>query len=251
LLQSKTGGFPRGAAALLHTISLIRLREVEGNSLHDYSRPMCGAYRLQTAAEAVRQFFPGNWEWDASDHVQIAQKLGPSAKGPGNPSNHKLVVRLQNDSPQFDSLRWRFETKWMRDKGVRVPINARSETMWANGLFKYSVRDKRCLIIVDGFFEPKGPKGGKREQYLFAFPDNRPFALGGLWTRFKSEDDEFDGFVICTTKPNDQVGEIHSRMPIILDSEEEWESWLAGDSDDVRRLCESLDRPELHGERAS
>lgn len=58
----------------------------------------------------------------------------------------------------------------MREKRLRVPINAKSDTMFRNGMFKYSSRERRCLIIADGFYEPKGPKGTKREQYLSPSP---------------------------------------------------------------------------------
>lgn len=43
------------------------------------------------------------------------------------------------------------------------------------------------------------------------------FALGDLWTRYMADRDEFEGFVICTTRANDQMAAIHDRMPVILD----------------------------------
>lgn len=210
---------------------------------------MCGLYSLKTTHEAVRDFFPKNWSWNYPGDPAPAGKIGPSAKKPGSPSNDRLVVR--GDQPEFVSMRWRFESKWMRDKGVKVPINARSETLFTNGLFKYSARDRRCLIIVDGFYEPKGPKGTKREQYLFAFDDRRPFALGGLWSKYKAEDDEFEGFVIVTAAPNGQVLPIHSRMPVILADEAEWGAWMQGSRDDVEQLCQPIERPDLAATRYS
>lgn len=180
---------------------------------------MCGAYRLQTAVEAMRQLFPKDWKWNYPGILSPSKKGGPSSKKPDSQSVHRLIVRQKSEGAEFTSMRWRFESKWMRDKGVKVPINARSETMFSNGLFKFSARERRCLVVCDGFFEPKGPKGGKREQHLFTFPEQRPFALGGLSTSYKAEDDEFEGFVICTTTPNDQVEPIHNRMPIILENE--------------------------------
>lgn len=213
---------------------------------------MCGLYSLTTSQEAVRRLFPVDWQWSVPDaEFEPAPKMGPSAKKPGSTSNHRLVARRKGDEIEFASLRWRYEAKWMRDKGIKVPINARSETMWTNGLFKFSARDRRCLVIVDGFYEPKGPKGGKREQYLFTFPGQRPFALGGLWTSYKGDDDAFDGFIICTTEPNDQVSPIHNRMPVILEHDNEWTDWLTGSEDDARHLCDPIERPELTCHRVS
>ena len=117
--------------------------------------------------------------------------------------------------------------------------------MWTNGLFKNAARERRCLVICSSFHEPKGPKGGKRDQYRFSFPEQRLFALGGLWTKYRAEDDEFDGFCIVTTEPNDQVAPIHERMPVILENEQEWTDWLSGTEDDARHLCEPIERPAL------
>jgi putative SOS response-associated peptidase YedK len=207
---------------------------------------MCGLYSLTTAREAVRQYFPKPWDWIVPDNeYRPSSRIGPSAKRPGDEANHRLVVRRTGNGVVFDSLRWRYETKWMRDRGIKVPINARSETIFSNGLFKQSARERRCLIDVDGFYEPKGPKGGKREQYHFTFPGQRLFALGGLWTSYKGDDDEFDGFIICTTMPNHQVTPIHPRMPVILDCESEWDSWPHGDESDAMMLCEAGDTPAL------
>lgn len=204
---------------------------------------MCGAYRLQTPHEAVAGFFDADWTWDDSTALAAGEKFGPSAKRAGSTSNYRLVVKEN----KYTSMRWRFESNWMREKGVKVPINARAETIFTNGLFKFSARDRRCLIVCDGFFEPKGPKGSQREQYIFEFPDARPFALGGLWTSFSGEDDAFDGFVIVTTTPNSQVAPVHGRMPVILETADEWQAWMHGSENDIKRLCDPLERSDLNG----
>lgn len=115
-------------------------------------------------------------------------------------------------------MRWRYEMTWMRQKGIKVPINAKIESVFSNGLFKHSAKSPRCLVIVDGFYEPKGKavRGQKREQYSFTFDDGRPFALGGIWAHFRDEDDEFSGFAIVTTRPNEQISPMHERSPVIL-----------------------------------
>jgi len=207
---------------------------------------VCGAYQILTAKEAVVRLFPENYLWQVPEGgFESSSRIGPSAKKADSPANHRLAVRMNGDTPTFVSMRWRYEAAWMREKRVTVPINARSETMFSNGLFKHAARSKRCLIVVDGFYEPKGPKGTKRDQYLFTFPERRPFALAGLWTTYRGEDDAFEGFVICTTSANDQVGPIHARMPVMLTAEDEWDAWLQGNAEDARALCEPKETPEL------
>ena len=203
---------------------------------------------METAAEAVRRIAPAAWEWsESADLFEPSAKIGPSAKGPGSPSNIRLVALHTDDVTKFGTMRWRYEMAWMRQKGIKVPINAKIETLFSNGLFKHSAKSRRCLVICDAFYEPKGPKvrGQKREQYRFAFEDGHPFSLGGIWAHYKAEDDDFYGFVIVTTRPNDQVGPIHQRSPVILDGNAEWETWLEGDQGEVMVFEEPIDRPEL------
>lgn len=207
---------------------------------------------MKTTHEAVRQFFPPDWEWsDSANLYDPSAKVVPSAKGAGSASNIRLVAVHRDGGIRFGTMRWRDETARMRQKRIKVPINAKIETIFSNGLFTHSARNRRCLVIVDGFYEPKGKavRGQKREQYSFAFADGRPFALGGIWAHYQHEDDEFSGFSIVTTRPNEQVSPIHQRSPVILDSPAERETWLEGDQNDVMLLVQPIDRPDLVSQR--
>lgn len=104
-------------------------------------------------------------------------------------------------------------------------------------------------VGFDGFYEPKGPKGAKREQYNFRFEGGRLFALGGIYAHYRAEDDDFYGFAIVTTNPGAQVAGIHDRSPVTLDTPAERETWLEGS-----RAVRAGDRPagsrQLTGERS-
>ena len=213
---------------------------------------MCGLYSKKTTHEAVREFFSEDWEWtESADLYDPSATVGPSAKGPGSESNIRLVALHKDGSTRFGTMRWRYEMSWMREKGVKVPINAKLETLFSNGLFKHSAKSRRCLVIVDGFYEPKGQavRGQKREQYRFTFDDGRPFALGGIWANYRDEEDEFAGFAIVTTRPGAEVAPIHQRSPVILDTPADRETWLEGSQDDVMLFEQSIDRPDLVSER--
>ena len=205
---------------------------------------MCGLYSLTTTHEAVRQFFPEDWEWSESADLYVpSAKVGPSAKKPGSPSNHRLVVLQRDGAVRFGTMRWRFDTGW------KPQINATIEKLFTSSMFKNSALHRRCLVIVDGFYEPKGPKGGKRDQYSFRFDDGRPFALGAIWKRRNTEDDDFYGFAIVTTNPGAPVAGIHPRSPVILDSPAERDTWLEGDQTDVELFEQAIDRPDLVSQR--
>jgi putative SOS response-associated peptidase YedK len=113
-------------------------------------------------------------------------------------------------------------------------INARAETVFEARAFANAVRYNRCLILADGFYEPKGEDkiGGtrqKREQHHFALPGRRLFALAGIEAAYPAGDIVGDAanFAILTCAPNDQVAPIHKRMPVIV-PDTDWSLWLGG-----------------------
>jgi putative SOS response-associated peptidase YedK len=72
---------------------------------------------------------------------------------------------------------------------------------------------------VDGFFEWKAIKGQKAKQpYAIAMKDGRPFGICGIWENWKepASGEWIRTFAIITSVANEQVAEIHDRMPLIL-----------------------------------
>jgi len=62
---------------------------------------------------------------------------------------------------------------------------------------------------------------------MWVYLANRePFGLAGLWDVWRKPDGTtVESFTIITTEPNELVGPIHNRMPVMLRREEE-EQWL-------------------------
>ena len=61
--------------------------------------------------------------------------------------------------------------------------------------------------------------------------DASPFVFAGLWDGWQNPDtkDWLRSCVIITGEPNELVGQIHNRMPVILPAETH-EEWLSGES---------------------
>jgi putative SOS response-associated peptidase YedK len=140
-------------------------------------------------------------------------------------------------------MRWGLVPHWAKDKSIgNQLINARSESAASKPTFRDSFRRRRCLIAADGFYEWK--KIGKQKQpYLIRMPNNRPFAFAGLWDRWGEGDERFESCTILTTAANEQLCELHDRMPVILDPVI-YERWLdvdGGDLENVQSLY--VDRP--------
>ena len=208
---------------------------------------MCGRYRLSTKGKTLEELFGAGLDDDTNSWPRPRFNVAPTDVMP--------VVRVAEDGRRrISGLRWGLVPFWSRDlsQGARM-INARSETVQEKAAFKDCLRRRRCLVLADGFYEwktlaapPPGPRGGKKkpakQPMLFAFDDDRPFAMAGLWARWKGPaavDAPLDApavvvetFTIITAPANELVGPIHDRMPLILDPTDQ-ELWLDPTVDDV------------------
>jgi putative SOS response-associated peptidase YedK len=100
----------------------------------------------------------------------------------------------------------------------RKCFNARSEEIDAKPAYRDAFKRRRCLVPADEFFE----KG-----YYFHLPEFRPFALAGVWERWRGGDEVVESFTILTTEANALVRSVgHPRMPVMLASETEYGRWL-------------------------
>jgi putative SOS response-associated peptidase YedK len=61
-------------------------------------------------------------------------------------------------------------------------INARSETAASKPAFRDAFRDRRCLILTDGFCEWQ-KLDGRKQPYHIRRCDGKPFTFAGLWER--------------------------------------------------------------------
>ena len=76
---------------------------------------------------------------------------------------------------------------------------------------------RRCLVLADGFFEWKKGEGKTKIPFLIRMKEGAPFAMAGLWDRWKDPSGkEIFSFTIVTTTANSWMKRIHDRMPVIL-----------------------------------
>jgi putative SOS response-associated peptidase YedK len=127
-------------------------------------------------------------------------------------------------------LRWGLVPFWAKDISIGYKlINARSETLSEKPSFKNAFKNRRCLILADGFYEWQKPaaKGAPKAPFRFTLKDEKPFAFAGLWESWYSpENEEIQSCTIITCEPNPLLAQIHNRMPVILDRNNCWE-WLS------------------------
>ncbi len=155
---------------------------------------------------------------------------------------HLLPVITQ-DSPQGISFfYWGAPPLWANKKplGEKI-INTRIELIQEKSVLQKKLREKRCIIPADGFYEWK--RAGKRTNipYRFTLRDKDQFSLAGLWEEYDDEQgDMFHTFTLITTEANSSVIPITDRMPVILSPSLE-NVWLR--STDEQELLSILKSP--------
>jgi putative SOS response-associated peptidase YedK len=155
------------------------------------------------------------------------------------PTQSVPAVRLAGGERRMELLRWGLIPFWAKDPeiGYRM-INARAETVAEKPAYREAFRRRRCLMVADGFYEWKKLNGGK-QPYYFRLRSGEPFAFAGLWERWEGPDGPVESCALITTGPNAVVGEVHDRMPVILEPED-YGVWLEAEDPDLLR---SLLRP--------
>ncbi len=174
---------------------------------------MCGRYAL-IKLSAVLNHFP----W-------IEQPpLFPEPKFNIAPSQSVAVVTNENDPPTVDFVRWGLVPSWAKDGSITAGsrmINARAETVAEKPAFKRLLKNQRCMIPADAFYEWKKNPGEKiKTPYCFQLKDKRPFAFAGLFDTWRSPDgNQLRTCTIITTAANQLLEPFHNRMPVILKDE--------------------------------
>lgn len=115
-------------------------------------------------------------------------------------------------------------------------LNARSETIFEKPSFQDSAREKRCLILADGFFEPHHENGQAIPHFCYQPTEEHPegdlFYFAGLYTELAPHTYTT---TILTTEANEFFAEVHNkgkRMPLVLD-ESYIEDWLDDGISDI------------------
>ncbi len=112
---------------------------------------------------------------------------------------------------------------------------ARGETVATKPAFRRAFRERRRLVLGDGFNEWQRQERRKQPHYI-RLNDGHPFAFAGLWERWVPEDRQpLDSCTIITTLSNTLIQPLHVRMPVIL-APEEHDLWLDPTVQDVDRL---------------
>ena len=195
---------------------------------------MCGRYTLVKKAEEVAKRF----KVEVGSHYKPRYNAAPT----------QLLPVITADAPEGLSwFYWGLIPAWSKDKAISQKlINARAETVEDKASFRNALKQRRCLVPADGFFEWKPVSKKGKIPYRITLMNEALFAFAGLWEEY--EDDEGDTvqtFTILTTQANSTLENIHERMPVILSREAE-SLWLNkfSSQEELKQVLQPYDRDQ-------
>jgi putative SOS response-associated peptidase YedK len=153
----------------------------------------------------------------------------------------RLPVICNNNASEINVFTWGLIPFWVKDaekaKEIRMKtFNARCESLAEKPSFRNAFSQKRCLVLVNGFYEWQTNEK-RKIPFFIGLADNSAFALAGLYDNWKNPltGESVNTFTIVTTRANPMLEVIHNtkkRMPVIL-AKEDQKVWLDINTDPV------------------
>ncbi|MCC8154525.1 MAG: SOS response-associated peptidase, partial [Tannerellaceae bacterium] len=135
---------------------------------------------------------------------------------------------------EIQLFNWGLIPYWVKSeedaKSIRSKtLNARAETLFTKPSYKYSIRNKRCLIPVTGFFEWRH-EGKQKIPYYIHLKDEKIFSMAGIYASWHDTETNSSilSFSQITTEANPLMAWVHNskkRMPALIHREDE-KIWL-------------------------
>ena len=99
--------------------------------------------------------------------------------------------------------------------------------------FRDAFKSRRCLVVVDGFYEWSGT-GKSRQPHYIHLAGTGPFAIAAVWDSWKSPEGALlETCAVVTTASRGPVAQLHDRMPLVLGPEAR-ERWLTASPEEAR-----------------
>lgn len=185
---------------------------------------MCGRYFIDTNIEGIKEVI----EEIQRRYPGVIMTNSETQSGEVFPSETVPIITGEGPAP----AKWGYPA--IEDK--RPIINARAETAREKPMFRRSIKDKRCVIPTNGFYE--WTKDKTKTKYFFELPDESILYLAGLYEYYDNE----LCMVVLTHEANESVKDVHHRMPVILTGDQ-LTLWL-NETDEAKQILE-MNSPRL------
>jgi putative SOS response-associated peptidase YedK len=189
---------------------------------------LCGRFNLTRPKDVVERF--GFMDW-SDKRPEPRFNIAPSQE-------ILTIVQEPLGKPFAQTATWGLQPFWLNSGASPSkkppPINARAESLASSPMFREALAKGRCLIPATGFFEWRALAPKQRQPMHIGRKDGGVFAFAGLWLP-PAKRGGLPSAAIITTRPNDLMATIHTRMPAILLPEQE-QAWLDPSTTDALNL---------------
>lgn len=182
--------------------------------------------------------------YDSEAELPLSYNISPG---------QNICVLSYETSLKWTVQRWGFVPNWGASVPVyRQTINIRVETLANRNFFNESLRQRRCLILADGFYEWMHTPHEKLPFY-FHLKQKAPFFFAGIWNYSDHKGELLPSCAILTVNANELIKPLHERMPAILPLEDykKWLFWDFQDKQELLKLLKPLSGNEMEGYRVS
>ncbi len=201
---------------------------------------MCGRFAVTLPTDAMAQLFD----------AQPANDL-PSVPNFNVCPTNQIHTIHSDGARRLTGMRWGFIPHWYKKPNDGpLLINARAETIAEKPAFRAACRERRCLIPCTGFYEWTKHEEGNRLPWYITRADGDPLVFAGVWQDWGPEAERMRTCAIVTIGANDQMSQIHHRMPVTLE-QTDWAKWLGEDGHGAAKLMQPAPEGALAFHRVS
>ena len=152
-------------------------------------------------------------------HYSLVLKMDLSGKSDGQPP-----------TLQLQAMRWglfpSFSTERSKDDPFRM-FNSRIDRVTVLPVFSRLMHKKRCIILIDGFYEFKTLSNKQKQPYYITTKnESEPLMLAGIYDVWNpkedgkySSDKTLTSYSILTMEASKSISWLHHRMPVLLSRE--------------------------------
>ncbi len=185
---------------------------------------------------------------------KISRRFADGADMPKGIKPHYNISPVQNipvivnrdGLRQIEVMKWGFIPAGAKDMTAVFrykSYNARSEGIFDKPTWSKVIRDQRCIIPGNGFYEWKTTPAGKVPFYIHPI-DTSLFAFAGIYSSWTDPEGATWGMCsVVTTNSGSESDMMPSRLPVILhpDDEADWLNPAIGDINSLYRIMRPLD----------
>ncbi len=167
---------------------------------------MCVCYALASGTEAIEKEFQAVFQHQHNRCYNA--RVG----------NHMPVIKSGHQE-EIVSFRWGLLPYWSKTQDMRYRhINANAGDIVKHPVYRVPLRQRRCLVLANCYFEWIIDKGGRKMPFLIYFGGERLFSMAGLWDVWTDVSRQIciETFSIITTHACKRLKPFVPRMPVLI-----------------------------------